>query len=383
MITASYPIYAATFANNKPGVLVVGGGGGAGKHGVKNKITLFDFSSRAPTIESSAELEVSEDDSVTCLANLAIKDGLILYAGNGSSVEDRLQGKDMHFRAFEVQFPKAKSASSGEEKSGKVEFLSKTQVLKAARSESTRKEAYLRLLKLSPTIHRSNSGAPNKRIGAIASGLAGDENEVVIFSATSNRPQPQDIIHRADLKSKEANDIDIQNLEDSQFQVAYVTDQEVYIHNIDYDFEKRKSRTGCDAKKVYTIPQVDVGTKKGRPKFRGIRWLSPKHLLLLTNKPNRTGVELFVLHLYEEGPGSIILRKKLSIKAATDLDVALMDADSDGCYQIAIAVAGIDMSLNIFTMEFHGHSRDSLSKFFWYATYDNVSLYHNPIGAYY
>jgi prolactin regulatory element-binding protein len=52
--------------------------------GVKNMITCFDFSSRAPNVEQAAELEVSSDDSVTCLANLATKDGLIVFAGNGS-----------------------------------------------------------------------------------------------------------------------------------------------------------------------------------------------------------------------------------------------------------------------------------------------------------
>jgi hypothetical protein len=79
--TASYPLYAATFASSKPGVLIVGGGGGAGRHGVKNKISVFDFTSRAPEIEPCAEIEASQDDSVTSLAGLGAKDGLIVYAG--------------------------------------------------------------------------------------------------------------------------------------------------------------------------------------------------------------------------------------------------------------------------------------------------------------
>jgi len=366
----SYPIYAATFANSRPGYLVVGGGGGAGKHGVKNKITLLDFSSRAPTVEPSAELEVSEDDSVTCLANLATRNGLILYAGNGSSVEDRVQGKDMHFRSFEVQFPQGKAASSSSEKTSNISFLSKTQLLNVAKSENTRKEAYVRLLRLSPP--RPSSGAPNKRIGAIASGLAGEENELVVFAATSNRPQAKDVINRVPLANKEANDIDIQDLGDSKFQLAYATDYEVHVHSIDYDFEKSKSKSGSDGKKVYTIPQVDIGVEGGRPKLRSTRWLSPKHLLLLANKPNRTGVELWLLHLYEEGPGSIVLKKSLprAVGAATDLDVSLLDADSDGAYQIVIAVAGIDVSLSVYTMDYRGD--DSLSHFHHYATYDNV-----------
>jgi prolactin regulatory element-binding protein len=97
--------------------------------GVKNMISCFDFSSRAPTVEASAELEVSKDDSVTCLANLATKDGLVVFAGNGSSVEDKIQGKDMSFKAFEVQLPKNKGTSVSEEKPGHISFLSKTQIL--------------------------------------------------------------------------------------------------------------------------------------------------------------------------------------------------------------------------------------------------------------
>jgi prolactin regulatory element-binding protein len=85
--TASYPLYAATFASSRPGVLVVGGGGGAGRHGVKNKISVFDFTSRAPNVEPSAEIEASQDDSVQSLAGLGTKDGLIVYAG-GCDHED-------------------------------------------------------------------------------------------------------------------------------------------------------------------------------------------------------------------------------------------------------------------------------------------------------
>ena len=57
-----------------------------GRSGVPNKITCFDASSRAPNLESFAEIDLSRDeDSVTCLANLATKEGVILYAGINSS----------------------------------------------------------------------------------------------------------------------------------------------------------------------------------------------------------------------------------------------------------------------------------------------------------
>jgi len=337
-------------------------------------ITCFDFTSRAPNVETSAELEVSADDSVTCLANLATKDGLIVFAGNGSSVDDRVKGQDTHFKAFEFQAPKGKPAS--------INFLSKTQLFSVPKNENARKEMYQRILKLSPP-PRTASSTPTKRIGAIASGLGGDENEIVIFSATSNRPQAQDIIKRIKLSAgQEANDLDIWDQGEGRFQIAYCLDSDVYIQDVDYDFSKSKNRTESERRKVYTITYPDAGARKGRSKVRSLRWLSPKHLVLLSNKPNRTGVELLVLHMYEEGPGSIVSRKTLPahVKAAVDFDVALLDADANGAYQIVVAVGGIDVSLSVYTIDYHGFAQDSLSHLYKYATYDEVSTVLTGLG---
>ncbi|CAO2647960.1 Nn.00g088820.m01.CDS01 [Neocucurbitaria sp. VM-36] len=370
----SYPIFAATWGRG--GYLVVGGGGGAGNHGIPNAITLFDFSSRAPNVQSAVEIEVSKDDSVACLANLATLDGLILYAGNNSSEEDRLRARNEHFRSFEVQLPKNKRASGGAEKAdATISFLSKSRLFSAPQSAIAAKEAYQRLVRLSPP-QRTASNTPTKRIGAVASSLAGDgSNEIVIFSATTTKPQDQDIIERIILpKGQETNDLDILDLGEGRFQVAYVVDHEVYIQDVTYDFGQRKSNGNNERRKVYTVPQPDLAGKKARSKLRCIRWLSPKHLLLLANKPNRTGVELLVLHNYEQGPSGIIQRKTLPkhVKAATDMDVALLDADANGAYQIAVAVGSLDISLILYTVDYHGHAQDSLSKFHSFNSYDNV-----------
>ncbi|KAF1830702.1 hypothetical protein BDW02DRAFT_572766 [Decorospora gaudefroyi] len=365
----NYPIFAATFANNRPGILVVGGGGGAGRSGVKNQITAFDFSSRAPTVQPIAEIEASKDDSVTCLANLSTRDGAILYAGINSSEDERLNGSNEHFRAFELQFPKSKAAS--EKADGSIGLLSKTSLFTTPQSAGAKKEGYQRIVKLSPP-PRTTSSAPNRRIGAIVSSLAGDENEVVIFSATSNKPAEQDILGRITLhKGQEANDVDIFTQGEGRFLVAYATDQDIFIQDVNYDFEQKTTRGKNEHRKVYTMPHVDKGAKS---RLRCLRWLSPRHLLLLSNKPNRTGVDLLVLHLYEEGPGSIILRKKLPkhVKAGTDMDVCLLDVDDEGAYQIAIAVGALDVSLTIYTMDYHGPARDSLSKFHSFNSYHNV-----------
>lgn len=369
----SYPLYSATWANSKPSHLIVGGGGGAGRHGVKNKISVFDFSDRAPVVEPCAEIEASEHDSVTCLANLGTKNGCILFAGINDSEQERLAGRNECLKGFEVQFPKKA------EDQGKVSFLSKTALFTSPTSAGAKKEAYQRVVRLSPP-QRTASSSPNKRIGAVASSLAGGENEVVIFAATSNKPEnPKDVIERISLhQGQEANDLDILDQGIGTFQVAYCLDHDVHIQKIQYDFTKRRSLNKGDADRThaYTVPFPDLNQKKGRSKIRCIRWLSPSHILLLSNKPNRTGVELLVLRLYEQGrPGSIILRKAFPrhVQAAVDMDVALLNADEDGAYQAVVAVAAIDVSLTMMTINYRGRNLNTISKFNSFATYYNVS----------
>ncbi|KAF2267939.1 hypothetical protein CC78DRAFT_530364 [Lojkania enalia] len=370
-----YPIYAATFGTSHH--LIVGGGGGAGRHGVGNKITSFDFSSRAPTAEPTAEIELSRDeDSVQSLANLTTRDGVILFAGINSSEEQRLKDRNDHFRTFEVVFPKNRRTSNAttEKKSlGKITLLSKTSLFNPPSTINGKKDTYQRLMRLSPA-KRSASG--NKRIGAIASSLAGDDNEIVVFNATTTKPQvPGDIVQRIELqKGHEAEDLDILELEEAKFKLAYSSKHDVYVQDIHYDFGKHRIQGKVRSpEKKYTVPYPDVFEKKGRFDIRFIRWLSPSHLLLLANLPRRTGVELQVLRLYGDTMGSITLRKRLPkhVNAATGMDVAILDSDAEGSNQIIVAVGGADMSLSIFTIDYDGMSR-TLSTLHSYATYREV-----------
>lgn len=342
-------------------------GGGAGRSGVPNALAAFDTASRAPTLEPFAELQLSRDeDSVTCIAPLSTRDGSIVFAGINSSEEERLKGKNETLRAFELEYPrKAPADNANNEKQGKIEFLSKTQLFDDLTSQDAKKEGYQRLVRLSPP------GKPGKkRIGAIASSLAQNENSIVIFAAVSNKPSPRDTIERIPLKEKEANDIDILELEDGSFKVAYCLDQQVYIQEIDYNFETQVTRTKLEAPaQKYSVPN-DFG-KKGRPRLRGLRWLSPSHILLLVNKPNRTGVELQVLRIYEDGMGSIILRKALSgAKQAIDMDVVLLKSDVDPAYQAVIGVATQDISLHILTIDISAST--SLGSLHSYTVYKDV-----------
>ncbi|KAF2793951.1 hypothetical protein K505DRAFT_407775 [Melanomma pulvis-pyrius CBS 109.77] len=367
--SVSYPIFSATF--DRSGHLFVGGGGGAGRSGIPNKITCFDVNSRAPNLEPFAEIDLSRDeDSVTCLANLATRHGVILYAGINSTEEERLKDKNEHFRSFEVVFPKnQKSSNANQEKKpqGKVTLLNKTSLFTPPTSASAKKEVYQRLVRLSP----SKPIPGHKRIGAIASSLAGDENEIVILDASIVPPTR---IKRIALhKGHEANDVDILEPENGHFKVAYCTDYEVYIQDLHYDFGKKKLQGDeVASRKVFSIPIPDAPGKKGRNKLRCIKWLSPDHVLLLTNLPNRSGVELQVLRLPSTPSiGSISTRKRLPrhVIAAVDMDVCWLDSDGAGDYQIVVAVGGIDISLVVLTIDYHAHSLGSIHQ---YAVYRDV-----------
>lgn len=380
IVAASYPLYSATWASSKPSHLFVGGGGGAGRHGVKNKVSVFDFSSRAPNVEPCAEIDASEHDSVMSLANLGTKDGVILYAGINDSESDRLVDRNEHLKAFEVRFPKSRAKTPGETgETGQtaIEFLSKAALFTPPKSTNAKKEGYQRLLRLSP-VQRSASSSPNKRIGAVASSLAGDENEIVIFSATSNKPDnPRDIIQRIPLhKGQEANDMDIIDQSNGQFRVAYCLNNDVYVQTVRYDFSGRRSLDKGEAHRLhaYTVPFPDLEQKKGRSKISRLRWLSPSHILLLVNKPNKKGAELQVLHLYEDGSaGSIMFRKAFPrhVQAGADMDVALLDSDDQGTYQAVVAVAAMDISLTVLTIDYHGPHK-GIGHFSSFATYHKV-----------
>ncbi|KAF2761396.1 hypothetical protein EJ05DRAFT_536176 [Pseudovirgaria hyperparasitica] len=362
--TLSYPIVAAAFDPYR-NYLVVGGGGGAGRSGVKNKIvcmTALDVSSRSE-ITTAAEIELSTDeDSVTSLANLAQKDSIITFAGINSSDAELKASRNTHFRSFEIKLPKKKSEVT-ERIQGEIQLLGQARLFTPPKKDTVKSEAYQRVLRLSRPRKNATS---TKRIGAIASGLAGQEHEVVIFDATVAQPSEGQVIQRiTPVEGVEANDIDILESDNGGFNVAYCTDQEVFISEVKYDFEKKEAiGTPKTPRAVFSLPSPDTFEGKVRPRLRSLRWLSPSHILLLVNLPKQSGVELRVLKLYStRSAGTIVSTKKLArhVKAAVDMDISELNPDEKGARQIAIAVAGNDISISMFTIDYRGPEKESFS----------------------
>lgn len=364
--------------------------------------TLLDVSNPAE-ITTAAELDLSTDeDSVTCLANLASKDGLIALAGLNSGTKDVEAGKNEHFRAFQIHYPrraergspkkgKSKGAAKKEAVEGRIHLVSKTSLFKPA--EGPKKETYQRIVRLSPA--RRSSTTASKRLGAIATGLA-EESEIIVFNATTIEPTESDVVQRINPRSNaEAEDLDLVGMQEGDFRLAFATAYDVYKQDIEYDFDQRRARKRLkEPEKLYSVPPPDAFEGPGRPKFRALRFLTPNHVLLLANLPAKKGAELLILKIFPTGPGEVILRRKLArhVKATTGMDVCALDADPvTGARQIVVAVAGQDISVSLFTLDYSGTKSDSLSTFRTFSVLKDVhplqitkivlSPFHSPAST--
>lgn len=310
---------------------------------------------------------------MSCLASLSTRDGLIAFAGINSSQAEQDAGKNEHLRTFAIRYPprkKQKTEEADQNESGEIQLLGKRSLF--AKSTAPKKETYQRLLRLSPARQRES---PAKRIGAIASGLAKD-SEVLVFNATVAVPESADIIARIALPEKaEAADLDIALTPESDFSIAYCDDHNIYEQTIRYDFTNKKAeKRPVGPRRVYQMPIPDTfQSSNSRPKFRCLRFLNSENVIAIVNKPNKGGAELRIFHLYPTGPAMEVIQQNLPrrMKQASSLDVCALDADKNGNRQYAIAVAGQDISIEVYTLNYQ-NATDTFSKLRSYLTLQDV-----------
>ena len=296
------------------------------------------------------DIELSrEEDSVTSLAYAqSTQQWATAFAGINSSTADQQKGKNEHLRSFLLEFPPQRNTAEAEksiEYKGETKALGKVSLFKP--SSASTKETFQRVLRLSK---KQKDNGP--RLGAVATGLA-PEGEIVLFKADTSRPSTDDVRGRINLGEKEeAADVDIidlQNVEgdEAKFRVAYCTDYDIFVTDVVYS----QKNNGTRPDRILSTPHPDaVASSKSRPKFRCIRFITPKLLLVLQNKPNGAGAELLLLEL----SGKVILRRKLqkTIRSATALSISHLDVSSPSeIDQHAIAVAGADTSITILTID--------------------------------
>ncbi|KAG6013376.1 hypothetical protein E4U43_007323 [Claviceps pusilla] len=348
-----YPIYAVDFDPQDANRLVVGGGGGAGRSGVGNKITVLD-TSRPDEIRIAGQADLSRDeDTVMSLAVAASRKGKTTHvlAGINSSAADIAKGKNEHLRIFSAEPARAKSLSASPGtgtttpmKSGrafpeaKISEISRT-ALFVDPDEST----YQRLLRVCGTM------------GAAASAL-GKVPQVAVFEATAPKPKLRGVLELA----KEAEGIDLIQTGVHDFQLAFCHRYELYTVRIG-------ATTNSEPKLVFSMPD-DHGE---RPHFRSIRYLTPEFILAVSNLPKKnTGALIQGLRLPpssdEKEKARLAVNTRIPGKfSATSLAVANLSlpaspTDAVGNTQFVVAVAGNNSSIFLYTLEHHVSSRLSL-----------------------
>ncbi|KAH6636565.1 hypothetical protein F5144DRAFT_184551 [Chaetomium tenue] len=337
----SYPLYALDFDPEDANRLIVGGGGGAARSGVGNKVTVLDASHEG-TLQIASEIELSRDeDSVNTLAvGSRRNNSLLFYTGINSAEDDLKKGKNEHFRVFTADLP---SKSKAEPKIAEVS--------RSAFFSTTDNEAYQRLLRISG------------RVGAAATGSIGraKDAQIAIFdipAATSNNPTPK-LRGKVELP-KEAMDMDIMQISEDEHQLVYCDDYDIYTVVI-------SKTTTSGPHSVFTMPIEEAIGAKDRASFRSIRFLTPTFVLAVANVPKAGGAVLQGFRLpkptdlgkeEKEGKGRLAISAHLpkSITRATGMAVRNLSppatpTSKQGDTQFAIAVTGQDSSVTLYTLD--------------------------------
>ncbi|KAI1132991.1 hypothetical protein F5Y10DRAFT_229903 [Nemania abortiva] len=345
-IQLTYPLYCCDFAD--PDHLVVAGGGGPGRNGVGNKITLLDTSDASQLTETT-ELELSpNEDNVMSLVVVGPQkekhNATTVLAGVNSSPEDVNKGKNEHLRALTISQPG---------KSAKISGVKISEVARNALFVHKDKDTYQRILRLSPP-HEGLTSSP--RLGAAATGLS-KHPQIALFDVPSTNSPRWKTRGRLD-PAVEAMDLDVIQTGPDTYQLAYCDDHEVFT------VEVSKAEVS-EPRSVYTIEPEEGETVKAS--FKSLRYLTPGFLVTVVNNPKSRGVALHGLRLpkNEDEDARLAIRAKLpsTVSKATSLAVRNLSpvaspSDKQGEAQFVIAVAGNDSSISLYTLE-HKSAFDS------------------------
>lgn len=277
-------------------------------------------------LRKAGEIELSRDeDSVMCLA-VGPRKGRIshLYAGINSSAADIAKGQNKHLRTFAIEQSRSRASAGTKVPDAKI-----AKVVDSGCFVDPDPNTYQRLLRVAGPM------------GAAATAM-GQESQLAVFEAAGPKPTFKGVLEIG----KDAEDLDIVQTDDNEFQVAYCHKYELHVVNI--------GKQNSDSELVYSMP-----TENGdRPQFRSIRYLSPKFILAVANLPRRSGMLITGYRL--PSPGHPKARVAISVRipgniSATALAVANLAPPASptallGDTQFIIAVAGNDSSISLYTM---------------------------------
>uniref|UniRef100_L2FY46 Guanine nucleotide-exchange factor SEC12 n=1 Tax=Colletotrichum fructicola (strain Nara gc5) TaxID=1213859 RepID=L2FY46_COLFN len=336
-LTLDYLPYACEFDPQDANRLLVGGGGGANRSGVANKITVIDTSAKDELrIAGEADLSRNEDSVMTLAVGPKKGRTSHVYAGINSSPADVEKGKNEHFRVFGVEQSKARLSVGANSPSVNLAELSRSALFAPAENDKQRR------LRLSAPFGEKH------QLGAVATGLA-KQSQISLFevsAASGAAVKPRGTLEI----SREAMDLDVIQTGDETFQVAFCDERDLFVVNV--------TKNSVDGPHLaFTIKEDGAGVT---PIFRSIRYLSPNFIMAGCNLPKRTGVVLLGIRLpmKEEEKGRLAASAKLpkTVTQATTIAVRNLNPASTpeaklGNTQFVVAVAGQDRSVSLFTVE--------------------------------
>ncbi|KAL7974481.1 hypothetical protein HDV63DRAFT_363233 [Trichoderma sp. SZMC 28014] len=325
-IKLDYPLYAVSFDPQDANRLVVGGGGGAGRSGVANKISVVETVDQGE-LRVAGDIALSRDeDSVMSLAVAdSANDQLsYVYAGINSSPKDMSKGKNNHLRTFSVEQTKSRAAGA------KNPDVQVAEVSRSAFFANPDADTYQPVLRISGSI------------GAAATRMC-KEPQLAIFDASGPKPKSKGVLKL----DKDAEDLDIIQCENGEYLLAYCHKYELYLVKIG-------QKTG-DPELVFTMTD-DHGELAA---FRSIRFVTPSFILAAANLPKSSGVILQGFRLPTPGhdkariSATVRIPKNISATALAIANTSPPPSPSTpvGNTQFVIAIAGNDSSIYFYSMD--------------------------------
>ncbi|RPB26757.1 hypothetical protein L211DRAFT_651322 [Terfezia boudieri ATCC MYA-4762] len=340
-LTLTYPLFCVDFFeppsdNDEPVNVAVAGGGGEGRNGVGNRITIIDVSS--PTeAKAVTEVELSkQEDSPMSLCTLpGSEGGLVAGINSGEEIVKSTGGKgNLHFRVFKQQI--------GEEEMKEVErkTVFSTDVLKEG-------DMYQRLCRGKGGIVVIGSGGGKKA-----------ENEMVVVKEgekgweVKGRLRPEEGKEMVDL------DVDVE-LEGEEWTLGWCLPQGVYIAD-----SKDVKPTGPteSQKAIFTLTP-------GSGAFRSLRFIThpeigettqkTRLIAAIVNLPARSGAQLLILSSPNTPAKSTVLARRnlhRNTKAATSMALVSLPPTTTSRgqpqAQSLVAISGADMSVEILVLDY-------------------------------
>lgn len=321
----------------------------------------------------AGEITLSRDeDSVMSLALGSRKGGktsssttssstTYLYAGVNSSPESILKGRNEHLRALAIEQSPARTRSSSVSAKTLAPSAKITELSRTAIFETKHPDMYQRLLRVCGSL-------------GVAATAMGSEPQLAIFETHGPVIKVRGVLELP----REAEDLDIIQTGENEYQVAYCYKYQLFMFKIGKD-DKEKP----EPELIWEMPE-----ESPKPAFRSIRFLSRDFIIAAANLPNRSGIIIHGYRLPAGGkPARMAVTARISRKISatalsiTNLNPVSTPGASPGDTEFVVAVAANDSSISLFTLgHYSSASIDLIRNLNTLCTLKNVHAEANITG---